>query len=127
MKYRAPKFINKDNFRNVLEKALDEKFNGKIIVVHAFNFKYDINGNKINHYTATMLEGTLSSEKAVLNALAGRGKNLIKCDKRRYQGGTYGYDDTVYHLENMGYQVEKAGVSQIIGSDGYVTIFKING
>ena len=127
MKYRAPKFINKDNFRNVLEKALDEKFNGKIIVVHAFNFKYDINGNKINHYTATMLEGTLSSEKAVLNALAGRGKNLIKCDKRRYQGGAYGYDDAVYHLENMGYPVEKTGVSQIIGRDGYVTIFKING
>ncbi|UPW39777.1 hypothetical protein ESCO56_00068 [Escherichia phage vB_EcoM_ESCO56] len=126
MTYRAPKFINKENFRNVLEKALDEKFNDKIIVVHAYNFKYDINGNKINHYTATMLDGTLSSEKAVLNALAGRGKNLIKCNKRRYQGGAYGYGDAVYHLENMGYSVEKAGVSQIIGSDGYVTIFKIN-
>lgn len=125
MAYRAPKFINKNNFRNVLENALDEKFNGKIIVVHAFNFKYDINGNKINHYTATMLDGTLSSEKAILHALAGRGKNLIKCDKRRYQGGAYGYDDAVYHLENMGYSVEKAGASQIIGSDGYVTIFKI--
>ncbi|ENG1396041.1 hypothetical protein ABSE12_000300 [Escherichia coli] len=125
MAYRAPKFINKDNFRNILEKTLDEKFNGKIIVVHSFNFKYDINGNKINHYTATMLDGTLSSEKAVLNALAGRGKNLISCNKRRYQGGAYGYDDAVYHLENMGYSVEKAGVSQIIGSDGYVTIFKI--
>ena len=126
MAYRAPKFINKDNFRNVLEKSLDEKFNGKLIVVHAFNFKYDINGNKINHYTATMLDGALSSEKAILHALAGRGKNLIKCNKRRYQGGAYGYDDAVYHLENMGYSVEKAGVSQIIGSDGYVTIFKIN-
>ena len=126
MAYRAPKFINKDNFRNVLEKSLDEKFNGKLIVVHAFNFKYDINGNKINHYTATMLDGSLSSEKAILHALAGRGKNLIKCNKRRYQGGAYGYDDAVYHLENMGYSVEKAGVSQIIGSDGYVTIFKIN-
>ncbi|BDU11626.1 hypothetical protein [Escherichia phage phiWec177] len=126
MAYRAPKFINKENFRNVLEKALDEKFNGKIIVVHSFNFKYDINGNKINHYTATMLDGTLSSEKTILHALAGRGKNLIRCDKRRYQGGAYGYDDAVYHLENMGYSVEKAGVSQIIGSDGYVTIFKIN-
>lgn len=126
MAYRAPKFINKDNFRKVLEKSLDEKFNGKLIIVHAFNFKYDINGNKINHYTATMVDGLLSSEKAVLNALAGRGKNLIRCDKRRYQCGAYGYDDAVYHLENMGYQVEKAGVSQIIGSDGYVTIFKIN-
>ncbi|ARK07344.1 hypothetical protein FDH39_gp023 [Salmonella phage Si3] len=125
MAYRAPKFINKENFRNVLEKALDEKFNGKIIVVHSFNFKYDINGNKINHYTATMLDGTLSSEKTILHALAGRGKNLIRCDKRRYQGGAYGYDDAIYHLENMGYQVEKAGVSQIIGSDGYVTTFKI--
>ncbi|EMX6187247.1 hypothetical protein AAHF97_001400, partial [Escherichia coli] len=97
-----------------------------IIIVHSFNFKYDINGNKINHYTATMIDGTLSSEKAVLNALAGRGKNLISCNKRRYQGGAYGYDDAVYHLENMGYSVEKAGASQIIGSDGYVTIFKIN-
>lgn len=126
MAYRAPKFINKENFRNVLEKALDEKFNGKIIVVHAYNFKYDINGNKINHYTATMLDGTLSSEKAVLNALAGRGKTLIKCEKRRYQGGACGYDDAVYHLENMGYSVEKVGAPQIIGSDGYVTIFKIN-
>ena len=126
MAHRAPKFINKDNFRNALEKSLDENFKGNIIVVHAFNFKYDVNGNRINHYTATMLDGTLSSEKAVLNALAGRGKNLIKCDKRRYQGGAYGYDDAVYHLENMGYQVEKAGASQIIGSDGYVTIFKIN-
>lgn len=126
MAYRAPKFINKDNFRNVLEKSLDEKFNGKLIVIHAYNFKYDINGNKINHYTATMLDGTLSSEKAILHALAGRGKNLIKCNKRRYQGGAYGYDDAVYHLENMGYSVEKAGVSQIIGRDGYVTIFKIN-
>ena len=125
MAYRAPKFINKENFRNVLENALDEKFNGKIIVVHAFNFKYDINGNKINHYTATMLDGTLSSEKSILHALAGRGKNLIRCDKRRYQGGAYGYGDAIYHLENMGYQVEKAGASQIIGSDGYVTIFKI--
>ena len=126
MAYRAPKFINKDNFRNVLEKSLDEKFNGKLIVVHAFNFKYDINGNKINHYTATMIDGTLSSEKTILNALAGRGKNLIKCNKRRYQGGAYGYDDAIYHLENMGYSVEKVGVPQIIGSDGYVTIFKIN-
>lgn len=126
MAYRAPKFINKDNFRNALEKSLDEKFNGKLIVVHAFNFKYDINGNKINHYTATMVDGTLSSEKVVLNALAGCGKNLIKCNKRRYQGGAYGYDDAVYHLENMGYQVEKSEASQIIGSDGYVTIFKIN-
>ena len=126
MAYRAPKFINKENFRNVLENAIDEKFNGKVIVVHAFNFKYDVNGNRINHYTATMLDGTLSSEKAILHALAGRGKNLIRCDKRRYQGGAYGYDDAIYHLENMGYLVEKAGVPQIIGSDGYVTIFKIN-
>lgn len=126
MAYRAPKFINKENFRNVLEKSLDEKFQGKIIVVHSFNFKYDINGNKINHYTAIMIDGTLSSEKAVLNALAGRGKTLIRCEKRRYQGGAYGYDDAVYHLDNMGYNVEKAGVSQMIGSDGYVTIFKIN-
>ena len=125
MAYRAPKFINKDNFRNALEKSLGENFTGQIIVVHAFNFKYDINGNKINYYTATLLDGKLSSEKAVLNALAGRGKNLIKCDKRRYQGGAYGYDDSVYHLENMGYPVEKAGVSQIIGRDGYVTIFKV--
>lgn len=125
MAYRAPKFINKENFRNVLENAIDEKFNGKVIVVHAFNFKYDVNGNRINHYTATMLDGTLSSEKAILHALAGRGKNLIRCDKRRYQGGAYGYDDAIYHLENMGYLVEKAGVPQIIGSDGYVTIFKI--
>ena len=126
MAYRAPKFINKENFRNVLEDAIDEKFNGKVIVVHAFNFKYDVNGNKINHYTATMLDGTLSSEKVILHALAGRGKNLIRCDKRRYQGGAYGYDDAIYHLENMGYLVEKAGAPQIIGSDGYVTIFKIN-
>ena len=126
MAYRAPLFINKDNFRNALEKSLGENFTGQIIVVHAFNFKYDINGNRINHYTATMLDGTLSSEKVIFHALAGRGKNLIRCDKRRYQGGTYGYDDAVYHLENMGYSVEKAGVSQIIGSDGYVTIFKIN-
>ena len=126
MAYRAPKFINKDNFRNALEKSLDENFTGQTIVVHAYNFKHDINGNKINHYTATMVDGTLSSEKAIINALAGRGKNLIKCNKRRYQGGAYGYDDAVYHLENMGYQVEKAGVSQIIGSDGYVTIFKNN-
>lgn len=126
MAYRAPKFINKDNFRNALGKSLDGNFTGQIIVVHAYNFKYDINGNKINHYTATMVDSSLSSEKAVLNALAGRGKNLIKCNKRRYQGGAYGYDDAVYHLENMGYSVEKAGVSQIIGSDGYVTIFKIN-
>lgn len=126
MAYRAPKFISKDNYRNALEKSLNENFTGQTIVVHSFNFKYDINGNRINHYTATMLDGTLSSEKTILHALAGRGKNLIKCDKRRYQGGAYGYDDAVYHLENMGYLVEKAGVSQIIGRDGYVTIFKIN-
>ena len=125
MAYRAPKFVNKDNFRNALEKSLDDNFKGNVIVVHSFNFKYDINGNKINHYTATMIDGALSSEKAVLNALAGRGKVLVRCDKRRYQGGTYGYEDAIYHLENMGYSVEKAGASQIIGSDGYVTIFKI--
>lgn len=126
MKYRAPKFINKENFRETLEKALDEKFKGKIIVVHAYNFKYDVNGNKINHYRATMLDGSLSGDKAVINALAGRGKTLIKCEKRRYQGGAYGYEDAIYHLDKMGYNVEKAGVSQMIGSDGYVTIFKIN-
>ncbi|AFU63417.1 hypothetical protein CPT_Mushroom117 [Salmonella phage Mushroom] len=125
MAYRAPKFINKGNFRNALEKSLDENFTGHIIVVHAYNFKYDINGNKINHYTATMLDGALSSEKAILHALAGRGKNLIRCDKRRYQGGAYGCDDAIYHLENMGYSVEKVGAPQIIGSDGYVTTFKI--
>lgn len=39
MAYHAPKFINKDNFRNALEKALDENFTGQVIVVHAFNFK----------------------------------------------------------------------------------------
>ena len=126
MKYRAPKFINKENFRDALEKTLDEKFQGKIIVVHAYNFKYDVNGNKINHYTATMLDDTLSVEKAIINALAGRGKTLIRCDKRRYQGAAYGYEDAIYHLDKMGYNIEKAGVSQMIGSDGYVTIFKIN-
>ncbi|ALH47121.1 hypothetical protein [Escherichia phage SUSP2] len=126
MKYRAPKFISKENFRDVLEKTLDEKFQGKIIVVHAYNFKYDVNGNKINHYRATMLDGSLSGDKAIINALAGRGKTLIKCEKRRYQGAAYGYEDAVYHLDKMGYNVEKAGVSQMIGSDGYVTIFKIN-
>lgn len=125
MKYRAPKFINKENFRDALEETLDEKFKGKIIVVHAYNFKYDVNGNKINHYTVTMLDDTLSGEKAIINALASRGKTLIRCDKRRYQGGTYGYEDVIYHLNNMGYNVEKAGVSQMIGSDGYVTDFKI--
>ena len=31
MKYRAPKFINKENFRDVLEKTLDEKINQKLI------------------------------------------------------------------------------------------------
>ncbi|QAX98230.1 hypothetical protein EcSzw1_13 [Escherichia phage EcSzw_1] len=126
MKYRAPKFINKENFRDVLEKTLDEKFKGKIIVVHAYNFKYDVNGNKINHYRATMLDGSLSGDKAIINALAGRGKTLIKCEKRRYQGDAYGYEDAIYHLDKMGYNVEKAGVSQMIGSDGYVTIFKIS-
>lgn len=49
MKYRAPKFIKKENFRNALEKSMNEQFKGKIIVVHAYNFKYDVNGNKINH------------------------------------------------------------------------------
>lgn len=126
MKYRAPKFINKENFRDALGKSMNEQFKGKIIVVHAYNFKYDVNGNKINHYTVTMLDDTLSGEKAIINALAARGKTLIRCDKRRYQGGTYGYDDAVYHLDKMGYNVEKAGATEVIGSDGYVTIFKIN-
>ncbi|AKU44078.1 hypothetical protein CPT_Michonne129 [Citrobacter phage Michonne] len=126
MKYRAPKFINKDNFRKTLEEAMQESFKGKIIVVHAYNFKYDVNGNRINHYKATMLDGTLSGDKAIINAIAGRGKTVIRCEKRRYQGGKYGYEDAIYHLDKMGYDVEKAGVSQTIGSDGYVTIFKIN-
>ena len=125
-KYYMPKFIKKENFRNALEKSMGEQFKGKIIVVHAYNFKYDVNGNKTNHYTATMLDGTLSGEKAIINALTRREKTLIRCDKRRYQGGSYGYEDAIYHLDNMGYNVEKAGVSQIIGSDGYVTIFEIN-
>lgn len=124
-KYYMPKFINKENFRDALEKFMNEQFKGKIIVVHAYNFKYDVNGNKINHYTVTMLDDTLSGEKAIINALAARGKTLIRCDKRRYQGGTYGYEDAIYHLDNMGYNVEKAGVPQMIGSDGYVTDFKI--
>ena len=125
-KYYMPKFIKKENFRGALEKSMGEQFKGKIIVVHAYNFKYDVNGNKINHYKAIMLDGTLSGEKAVIHALAGRGKTLIRCDKRRYQGSAYGYEDAVYHLDNMGYNVVKAGVSQMIGSDGYVTIFEIN-
>ena len=125
-KYYMPKFINKENFRDALEKSMGENLKGKIIVVHAYNFKYDVNGNKINHYKATMLDGTLSGEKAIIHALAGRGKTIICCDKRRYQGCKYGYEDAIYHLDNMGYNVVKAGVSQVVGSDGYVTIFEIN-
>ncbi|WBF81446.1 hypothetical protein HNDCFFNB_00149 [Citrobacter phage BSwM KMM2] len=81
MKYRAPKFINKENFRSILEETMKENFKGKIIVVHAYNFKYDVNGNRINHYKATMLDGTLSGEKAIINAIAGRGKTVIRCEK----------------------------------------------
>lgn len=131
MTYKAPNYIKA---KEVNQKALSEKLQGCLkgdfIVIHAYNFKYDVNGNKTNHYAASLIRNTNQTLNSVVVQGLTHGKSansllLIECTKRRKQGGKYGMEDALFHLEGLGYDLEDKSQIKSIGSDGFVTVFEI--
>ena len=131
MTYRAPSFINaKETKQSAVSEKLQANLKGDFVVIHAYNFKYDINGNKINHYIAVLVRNVEQSLNSVIvqGLTHGKGVNslcLIECTKQRKQGDKYGMSNALYNLEGLGYDLEDVTTVKSVGTDGFVAAFKI--